>query len=353
MRPIEFSLLERDAAKKVNGKYILNIINGKEFDTIKKITGSSYRTVEITQKLYNLIHEYIYSCNLQNEKYLFNYEIYARYYENRRSYDRFLDIHRDNYAGTERFYNLLNKFYSEVIEKQYGYCIYSDSEKTDTDKQLNHIEVIRPGDTRHFAICNLYLQGNNPLTIARLAGHETIYTQLGYANHMNTFAESKVKLLADEIKRRRSFNIEHIDFMHKKTIYEKSLFLNPNNCESIRPVEDGYCIDKDYPSHCMLGSCEDQCEYFRYVLNKDKDIIKLSNKSMSYDKDIKKYVGLLRDIIRKSDLNKNNVSKNKCFNIKDQEEIGVCSKKIQQAIVNKAFIDSYILEAREVENVDE
>ncbi|TCO79425.1 site-specific integrase [Marinisporobacter balticus] len=354
MRPIELATLETNSAKIVNGKYILSILNAKEKFSGNDTLEQTYRHVEIPKELFDLIHEFNNNNNQEgNEKYLFNYDIYANHYKIKRSFDKFLDIHEDNYAGTARFYGLLNKFYLEIIEKRYGYIAISSEEKSKGNKDGFYVERITPGDTRHFAICNLYLQGINPLTIARLAGHTTIYTQLSYSNHMNTFAKSKVKLLADEIRRRRKMENEETSFMKTKNVYKKSLFFNIDSHKNVIPVENGYCIDADFPNNCVVGNCEDECENFRYALDKDKGIIELTDKSKAYGKDIEKHIKILMKIIRKNSLNKNNINKNKCFDIKEQEEIGRCSKMIQKSIVNKAFVDSYILDAREVENIDE
>jgi hypothetical protein len=353
LRPIEFSELETNAAKIVNGRYILSILNGKEDVDENNGEKRTYRHIDINGDLYNLIQEYIDKVDPERkEKYLFNYSIYSKHLSNVRDYDKFLDAHKDNYAGTERFYQLLNNFYTEIVEKEYGYKTISVEDKVGKHHDDNTIERIRPGDTRHFAICNLFLQGTNPLTIARLAGHDNIYTQLTYANHLKAFAESKVKLVADEIRRRKLIGEGLYSNRNLKELYNKSLFFDIDNYNYARPVDEGYCIDKDFPSNCILGDCNRECDYYRLSLNKQKDIVYLRNESNYYLQDIEKQINILKKLIRTSNLKKTNINKNRCFDIKEQEQIGICSKKIQQAIANKAIIESYIMKLNEVSNND-
>ncbi|MDT8718888.1 site-specific integrase [Clostridium sp. 19966] len=353
MRPIEFSELETNAAKIINGRYILSILNGKDDVNESGEKERTYRHIDITKDLYDLIQEYISEIDPdRKEKYLFNYNIYAKHTKSFRSFDRFLDAHKDNYAGTERFYALLERFYADVVEKEYGYKTISVENNEGKQNSEDTIERIRPGDTRHFAICNLYLQGVNPLTIARLAGHDNIYTQLTYANHMKTFIKSKVKLIADEIRRRRLLGEGLYSNKRLKELYNKSLFFSVEEQSSARPVEDGYCIDKEYPDNCILGMCKNECDYFRLALSKENDLIYLTAESNNYLNDIDKQVNILKEIIKTSNLNKSKIEKNRCFDIRDQERMGICAKKIQQVIANKAIVDSYIMKTNEVSCIE-
>lgn len=78
---------------------------------------------------------------------------------------------------------LKKKFYEEVVENIYG--------------QYN-IERIRSGDTRHFAIINMCLQGFNMLSIARMAGQEDLKSQHSYFSHAEHFSQSYVYRLAQK-----------------------------------------------------------------------------------------------------------------------------------------------------------
>lgn len=72
----------------------------------------------------------------------------------------------------------MNNFYKEIVEQMY----------------LQHsLDKISPGDTRHFAIINMFLQGFNVLSIARLVDkqlynmRQTIILTPNYLpNHMYT-----------------------------------------------------------------------------------------------------------------------------------------------------------------------
>ena len=249
------------------------------------------------------------------------------------------------------FYGLLNKFYIEIIEGKYNYKTVSVHESRENDEGEIYLERIRPGDTRHFAICNLYLQGFNPLTIARLAGHETLNTQLGYARHLNTFADSQVEVLVNRIHMSKTLG-NVLGHENNNTLYKKSLFFNKSENPNAIQVEDGFCLDEDFPNNCIIGDCQ-FCDYYRIDTKNIKyNSVFLLEKSNGFDGDIKNQIQIIKNMVKNSVLNKSNIEKNRNINIEEQQVIGVASKKLQQAIVQKAMIDSYILERKMVEQDD-
>jgi len=354
MRPIEFSELETNCIRINDDKYLLSIPKCKKGSRVNRAMEPEYRDVQITEELYKMINEFIdINDPLRAEKYLLNYDIYNIAPQSLKTHsNQVLYEFRENVGGTGRFYSLLNSFYIEIIEGKYKYKTVSVQESMESDEGEIYVERIRPGDTRHFAICNLYLQGFNPLTIARLAGHETLNTQLGYARHLNTFADSQVEVLTNRILMLKTLGNVN-DHENIKSLYKKSLFFNKSEYPTARQVEDGFCIDEDLPNNCIIGNCSTPCEYFR-IDTKDKKYTSefLLEKSNAFDGDIKNQIQIIKNMVKNSVLNKSNLAKNRNINIQEQQEIGVASKKLQQAIVQKAMIDSYIFERKRVEQDD-
>ena len=68
------------------------------------------------------------------------------------------------------------------------------------------LDKISPGDTRHFAIINMFLQGFNVLSIARLAGQTTIQHASNYYSHAKLFAQSYVYRLTQTIVEKQAQN---------------------------------------------------------------------------------------------------------------------------------------------------
>src|SRR5699024_9236059 len=89
-----------------------------------------------------------------------------------------------------RDFDLLKKdFYEKVVDGIYG---------------ISDLERIKSGDTRHFAIINMALQGFNMLSIARMAGHDEIRSQHSYYSHAEHFSQSYVYRMAQQ---RLEYNI--------------------------------------------------------------------------------------------------------------------------------------------------
>ncbi|MFT5872641.1 MAG: integrase [Clostridium sp.] len=353
MRPIEFSGLETNCIRINGNKYLLSIPKCMKGGRVNRDMKPEYRDVQITEELYKLINDFIeINDPLKAEKYLLNYDIYNNAPQSLKTHNRqVLYEFRENLGGTGRFYSLLKRFYLEIIEEKYKYKTISVNESMEKDEGEMCVERIRPGDTRHFAICNLYLQGFNPLTIARLAGHETLNTQLGYARHLNTFADSQVKVLTNRLLMLKTLGNENGQ-ENTKRLYKKSIFFSRLENPNAREVEDGICIDEDFPNNCIIGDCI-HCDHYRMDTKNNKCTSKfLLAKSNGFDSDIKTQIKIIKSMVRNSTLNKSDLEKNRNINIQEQQVIGVASKKLQQAIVQKAMVDSYIFEKKRVEQGD-
>lgn len=352
-RPIEFSGLETKCITINEDKYLLSIPKCKKGGRINRSMKTEYRDVQITEELYTMINDFIeVNDPLRSEKYLLNYDIYINGSHNVKYHgEQVLYEYRENLGGTGRFYSLLNRFYKEIIEGKYKYKTISVLESRENNEGEICVERIRPGDTRHFAICNLYLQGFNPLTIARLAGHETLSMQLGYARHLNTFADSQVKVLTNRLLMLKTLGNE-IGQENIKRLYKKSIFFSSLDNPNVKEIEDGFCVDEDFPNNCISEDCI-FCNYFRLDIKNNKYNSEfLLSKSNVIDGDIKNQIKIIKSVVKNTALNKSNIEKNRNINIQEQQDIGVASKKLQQAIVQKAMINSYIFETKRVEQGD-
>lgn len=325
MRPGEFLEIRKECIRENSGKYYLIIPNIKE---------KSFREVRITKMLCSLIMDYK-EANLKGieSDFLFNYDDFRETFYVNRNNNRILKEYYDNKIGSYRFIERLNDFYKEVIEKKYGIKTTLINNSENINGELV-IEQIRPGDTRHFAICNLYLQGHNPLTIARLAGHKCMNTQLTYANHMKFFAESNVRVLTDMLKRNKVFdrNIRSSNFLNDSI--RKSIINRNKKNEFHRIIDDGICIDREFPNNCV-GSCKG-CQY-SIENNKDHYV----NESKKYTDEIDKQINIMTNIINNTQLGPL-VERNRNFDIEEQYNFGSASKKLQSTIYKKAISEYHI-----------
>lgn len=139
------------------------------------------------------------------------------------------------------FRNLLNKFYREIVCERYGFKLLEGSSKPHTQSPYNIFRKIRPNDTRHFAFLNLMLQGYHPSEIARLGGHNSVYSQMAYHNHLEYWVDSDlIKLLTTQ--KRHIGNLSNEFF--KEIIFKNAMSTTMEVSEVVKiPLEIGYCTD--------------------------------------------------------------------------------------------------------------
>src|SRR5690625_7938561 len=94
------------------------------------------------------------------------------------------------------------------------------------------------------------LQGINPLSIAKMAGHVRIGTQRNYWGHLEYFVDSFVYILTSKNKVNRlekDLNKDIFSFMNK--VYESKIF-SPKDFEYIQEVEYGFFNNDKFPENC-------------------------------------------------------------------------------------------------------
>lgn len=196
----------------------------------------------------------------------------------------------------------IKRFYREVVVKEFGYSVrpqesyinQNDNIKILNDTVYDITDMIKPGDTRHFAFINLMRLGYNPVEIARLGGHTKLNTQYHYHKHQDEFF-----LNVEVLKLMKRFSLEKQDFNNnsegkliitsKSAITEnfglseliKDRFVRtiPKDIEVKKKLEMGFCIDS--MQRCLVHDCP-LCDYWRissveYRVKKSKIIAKVES----------------------------------------------------------------------------
>ena len=251
MRPSEFLLLKENCLEETKeGSYWLKTPRIKK-DNETTEQSIFIERIQIDSSIYyflkNSIEKITALIKLPPNSFLFPIEFYEFFQEKpRRKISKRLQL--------RYFSDMLKKFYIEIVKEIYG---------------EPEMEMIKPGDTRHFAIINMFLQGFNMLSIARMAGHETIRTQNNYYSHAEHFADSYVYRLAqrkNEQQVSNSFSDGLIGW--RRYIFDKGniTHLDTTNLQGMAGrVEYGYCTDEkqNVPSNCI-----EDCRLCRFYIFK-------------------------------------------------------------------------------------
>ena len=195
-------------------------------------------TIQVNREVFELIEDYkrLTLAYATESSYLISYKAYRKYVKLKSK-----EITREK-IGASQFINMIDRFYDEIVTAKYG-----------------DLERIKPGDTRHFAFCNMMLQGFNMLTIARMGGHSQLETQLHYHKHLDHFAQSFVHHAAQMLRMKRvnlwrsNWDVATQGIIAKSRIYQISDF------QETHKVEHGFCTD--HPSRCQVGDCR-FCEFY-------------------------------------------------------------------------------------------
>ena len=95
----------------------------------------------------------------------------------------------------------MKKFYIEVVSGIYKVDVCFKTRRKYNEQNNGKILALQLGDTRHLAICNLIMQGYNPLTIAELAYHDSVKSQLHYTQYIRKYAKSYTIELSNKLSR--------------------------------------------------------------------------------------------------------------------------------------------------------
>ncbi len=323
LRPSEFLMLEKDCLEYVennNSPYRIKVPRIKNESTTP---GFEVRidSIEIDERAYTVINNAINLLNTieSQSKYLFPVELLWAYRKSKFS--------KKNERINRRDFDLLKKhFYEKVVEGIYG--------KYDLDR-------IKSGDTRHFAIINMALQGFNMLSIARMAGHDVIKSQFSYYSHAQHFAQSYVYRLAQKkVERDISDEMSSGIFGWKRYIYDKGKFTDIDRMANIvGKVQYGYCTEqKDtFPLTC-IEDCKFCSNYaFQPAVNEQSGAIAwLSDTSKELEVKIRESIEFMKDL---------SIGLSKAFRQGNDDLLKSTSRNLMTYMDMKANIDSKIMEA--------
>lgn len=318
LRPREFCLLKYNCISQDENKYLITVPRKKQkYESFSDIDIED--TFEINPEVFNLIKYYQSHTKERRSQFhhLFTYETYATFHKNARpkQYTR-----NPNLFLNSSFELILNHFYKHVVKKKYN---------------NKNIKQIAPGDTRHFAICNMMLQGFNMLSIAKLAGHRRLRAQRNYWNHIDFFVQSYVYVLSEnnrmnKMDTKSSFSL--IDTLKKTRIYEKEDF------KELQKVDYGYCMDSSFPFNCT--ECA-HCEFFYFhPEDYNKGITWLTEQSNNLDIRINENISYLKSLFE--NIKTKIHPKTGSYSLVDQEEINSTTTTIKHLSNKKALIDAAI-----------
>ena len=196
--------------------------------------------------------------------------------------------------------------------------------------------MVKMGDTRHLAFCNMMLQGLNMLSIARIGGHENLQSQVSYSSHLDYFAQARIKILSDQIKKNRFRNLGNSIAISDKVeaLIVRSKMYKGKGVE--REVQDGFCLDDVFPNNC-IEDC-DFCDYYILDLSKKDTLTKLRLKSDRISTKIQKQIATMQNISRNMFYNIDSLE----YSVDDQEELFNLGNKLNRLFDKKASIEANI-----------
>mgnify|MGYP001174108201 FL=1 len=317
MRPVEFYSLRRDCTFKDNeDRYWMVLPRKKKKSTLPgklEITD----TVQINQEVFEFIEDYkqLTSAYDSESYYLISYKAYRKYVKIKTK-----EKAREK-MGAFQFINIIDRFYDEIVTPKYG-----------------DLERIKPGDTRHFAFCNMMLQGFNMLTIARIGGHNQLETQLHYHKHLDHFASSFVHHAAQMLRMNRKKLMRSNWDVGTQAIIAKSKIYRLDDFQETYKVENGYCTD--HPSRCQVGDCR-FCEYYLFSPDDEqKGLAWLKDCSNLLETRIKEQLELIRYVTKSMNYDCTTLT----YQQTGQEKLSSACNELRRLMDQKAMVDSHLLE---------
>ncbi|WP_461673179.1 hypothetical protein [Priestia megaterium] len=321
MRPTDFLKLKSDCSWiDERGIYWLTLSRSK------KVKQSVYDTpplqnIRINREIYNLINQFkldLFQIGITSD-----YLLPQSFYQYIKSNKKERNVVADRWH-LEQFRGSLDQFQQKVVKNLY---------------QEDYMVKIVPIHTRHLAIINLFLQGFNMLSIARMAGHEELNTQTNYYSHAENFVESYVYNLANSgVTDVLSSNLEDgfIGWRREKVDKGKKYSMKEVE-EQFLKVDYGFCEDKnEFPSNC--GEDCRPCPFYIFKPNIN-EYTKAIKWLESYSKDIKNEINVIvQSMIATSKALSTAVHPDLDESLKSQ------SRQLQQLMDRKIFIDYKLLE---------
>lgn len=240
-----------------------------------------YDSVAIDRKTYELLTEAKDKVNIYfpNSEYFFPSEMFS-------INSKVRGQKKNPIMNLRDFNDLKDRFYKKIAEEKY---------------RRYKLERVKAGDTRHFAIINMCLQGFSMHNVATLAGHSELKITQGYFSHAKHFAQSYVYRLAQlKLETNISYKMDSSIVGWKKYIVHKSLIeRNKLNESHVGIVQYGFCseLKDNFPNTC-IEFCEFCPKYiFSPSVNEREEAIKwLSHHSKDLEKRIEESIALLESL---------------------------------------------------------
>ncbi|GGG11482.1 hypothetical protein GCM10007425_02250 [Lysinibacillus alkalisoli] len=319
MRPSEFLKLKKDCLIKdeKNQKFHISVPRIKNLNS--ELNNSlHYDLITIDEATYKLLMSAKNQINhfFPDNEYLFPSGIFNINAKNS-------GTKKNSILNLRDFNDLKDRFYKEIVEGKY---------------QKYDLERVKAGDTRHFAIINMCLQGFSMHNIATLAGHTELRITQSYFSHTKSFVQSYVyKLTQLKLESDISHRMDTAIIGWKKYLVHKSSLEKKNvNKNHVGKIQYGFCMElkENFPNTC-IEFCEFCPKYiFAPSVNESEEAIKwLSYQSEELDKKIDEVLALLKSLISLPQRYGNDL------NIVERK---TAARKLQQFIELKSSVNSQI-----------
>ncbi|NGT78856.1 site-specific integrase [Clostridium perfringens] len=312
LRPSELLMTRFDCESKDDDKFFIKVRR-----SIKKGSPNKYRvesfdienyyteeTVEINEKMYNeiLIYKSFLAKHVPkgNKEFLFSADLYelGKRHNHKRGLNR-------EVITIEVLKYLIDGFYVDIIQNKFGVDI---TERYSEESNELLVETLVPYDSRHLAIINLILMGNEHYTVMKLAGHNNISTTKGYYDHIEEYANAYSINYAKYLSGKKSNKLWELDELSISNKNNRSL----SNWRSVTKekrkltkVDGGYCSYhlQDFSPCYEVNGNHNICNYFNAngIESVSEEIKKISQKIHSETKALKDLVDNAENIVRFSE----------------------------------------------------
>lgn len=316
LRPSEMLFTKYDCIYTLGDKYYLKIRRSNKKGSPNKYRLDNFDVdsyyiediVEINKTLYDEIDDYKNlldkTCPNHSKEFLFSIELYKVNKTKGLNVDRL----NNQKLSSNDFKYLLDRFYIEIVQNKYKRNLISRyNEDLKLAEKEGYIETLVPYDSRHIAIINLILMGNEHYTVMKIAGHDSLRTTKGYYDHLEEYT--------------KAYSINYAKYLSTKTTDK---FLEVEEFNSFSPsrilsnwrkissgentftkIDGGYCTYhlKDFIPCNRVGGIHSRCKYF----NEDKqetlikEITTVSNRISSDILALKELVNNAENIFRFSE----------------------------------------------------
>lgn len=321
MRPSDFLKLKSDCiSMDEDGRYWITLSRSKKVkQSVRDIPPT--QTIQINKEVYDLINNF--------KLHLFHNEIKSSYLLPQSLYEMIKLGYGKRRVVEDRwnrnqFGDLLKHFHQKVIKDLY---------------QEEYTMEILPSHTRHLAIINLFLQGFNMLSIAKMAGHDELNSQSNYYSHAENFVSSYVynlvkSGLSDSIGSKMG---DGFIGWRRETIDKGKIYSYEEAKGRFLKVDYGFCEDKDnFPNNCG----EDCRPCYFYIF---KPSINEYNKAIKWLESYSKDIGTeIKDVVQTMISASQALSS--AYRPDLDESLKSKSRQLQQLMDHKVLVEYKLLE---------